>query len=71
MFLNWLHRISSRRKVRRLREIEQEYRDERSDRRLEELQNRKQVAEGILRDRQRRNHWEQAINELIQSGGTR
>ena len=68
MDLGWLCSVLTRRRKRRLREIEQKYRDERSDRMLEELQCRKRVAEGILQDRQRRNHWQEAISQLIQSG---
>lgn len=68
MDLGWLCPVLTRRKKRRLREIEQKYRDERSDRMIAELQDRKRVAEGILCDRQRRNHWQEAISQLIQSG---
>lgn len=64
----WLCPLLTRRKKRRVREIEQKYRDERSDRMIAELQDRKRVAEGILQDRQRRNHWQEAIAQLIQSG---
>ena len=68
MNLGWLCRMLTRRKKRHLREIEQRHRDERSDRMIAELQDRKRVAEGILQDRQRRNHWQEAIAQLIQSG---
>ena len=66
MHLSWLHPAFTRRRVRRAREIEAKYRDERSDRMLADLQSRKQAAEKILADRQRRNHWQEAIAELIQ-----
>lgn len=67
MNFDWLHPPLTRHKKRRLREIEQRYRDERSDRMIAELQDRKRVAEGLLHDRQRRNHWQEAISQLIQS----
>lgn len=70
MYLGWLCPALTQRKKRRLREIEQRCRDERSDRMLAELQDRKRVAEGVLHDRQRRNHWQEAISQLIQSGRT-
>lgn len=68
MGLDWLFPMLTRRRDRRVREREAEYRDERSDRMLAELQDRKRVVEKILRDRQRRNHWQEAINQLIQAG---
>lgn len=71
MNLSWLCPTLTQRRDRRVREREAEYRDERSDRMLAELQDRKRVAEGILRDRQRRNHWQEAISQLIQSGRVR
>lgn len=68
MNLGWLCPVLTRRKRRREREIEQMYRDERSDRMLAELQDRKRAAEGVLHDRQRQNHWQEAISEMIQAG---
>lgn len=68
MNLGWLCPVLTRRKRRREREKEAKYRDERSDRMLAELQDRKRVAEGVLQDRQRRNHWQEAISEMIQAG---
>lgn len=69
MVIGWIHLFRVKRKTRRLREREQEYRDERSDRMLAELQDRKEVAEGVLQDRQRRNHWQEAISQMIQPRG--
>jgi len=58
-------RLFTRRQQRLLREAEAEARDERSDRMLEDLQKRKRVVEGTLRERQRQNHWQQAIAQMI------
>lgn len=60
--------LLTRRKKRREREIEENYRDTRSDRMIAELQERKKIAEGILRDRQRRDLWQEAVTQMIQSG---
>lgn len=62
----WPWFIVTRRKKRRMKEIEENYSDERSDRMLSALQDRKRVVEGVLHDRQRRNHWQEAMSQLIQ-----
>lgn len=57
-----------RRKVRLAREAEALARDIRSAAMIQRLQDRKINAEGFLIPRQRRNHWQEAITRMIDSG---
>lgn len=54
-----------RHKHRRMWDAEAVIRDEHSDRVLENLQHRAKVTEDSLRKRQRENHWQEAISQMI------
>jgi hypothetical protein len=57
--------LLARRKRRQARDVEAYVRDERSDEMLADLQRRAGVIETYLRKRQRENHWQEAISQLI------
>lgn len=68
MDLTRLFYLCNRRKVRRDREAAAKERDARASEQIAQLRGRKAAAEGYLIPRQRRNHWQEAIADMIHSG---
>lgn len=64
MILVWLLKKSKQRK---LQEEGERERDARASEMITDLKGRKEVAEGFLIPRQRRNHWQEAIATMIHS----
>lgn len=68
MNLTPLFSLCNRRKARLAREAAAAERDADSSEQIAQLRGRKAVAEGYLIPRQRRNHWQEAIADMIHSG---
>lgn len=62
----WLVALWGRRKTRIVQYGEAAERDVRASGMIAELQDRKCVVEKFLIQRQQRNHWQDAINEILQ-----
>ncbi len=61
----WLERH----KARKAREAEIEQIDAHIEEKIQDLRERGRVVESFLVPRQRRNHWQEAVAEMIRSGG--
>lgn len=69
MFIERLRALWNRRKIRHAKDTEATERDARSSEMITQLQDRRDAAEGFLIPRQRKNHWQDSIAQMIHSGG--
>lgn len=58
-----------RHKARKAREVEIKQIDAHIEEQIESLRERGRLVESFLVPRQRRNHWQEAVAEMIRSGG--
>lgn len=67
MMFGWF----KRHKARKIRDAERVEMDAHIEEKIQDLRERGQLVESFLVPRQRRNHWQEAVAEMIRSGGHR